>query len=79
MDRAWSAEGGFTLTTRVLGCCGTATRLDALGSDPLCAFGSFAIEITDTTTTLSESAFDSILRELETSLACRLQRVDAHY
>jgi hypothetical protein len=79
MDTAWKGATGFDLTTRVLDCCGKPTSLDALGSDPLCAFGSFALVITDTTTTWSDDECDATRRKLERLLGCPLQRVDAHY
>jgi hypothetical protein len=79
MDAAWKVATGFDLTTRVLDCCGKPSSLDALGSDPLCAFGSFALVITDPMTTWSDDDFDTTLRKLEALLGCPLQRVDAHY
>lgn len=79
MDASWSKAAGFTLTARKLACCGQTVRLDALGSDPLCAFGSFALVITDTMKSLSDAEFLAIQAELETRLGCALQQVDAHY
>jgi hypothetical protein len=79
MDAAWTEDSGFTLTSRVLPCCGSSTSLEALGSEPLCAFGSFALVITDTMTTLSDEEWASLSKELESRLQCSLVRVDAHY
>jgi hypothetical protein len=79
MDSAWKGTIGFELTTRVLDCCGKPASLDALGADPLCAFGSFALVVTDTRTTWSENDRDVALRKLESLLGCPLHRVDAHY
>jgi hypothetical protein len=79
MDSAWTETKGFNLTTRLLDCCGKSASLENLGFDPVCAFGSFALVITDPTTTWSDDDFDTTLRKLETLLGCPLQRVDAHY
>jgi hypothetical protein len=79
MDAAWRGATGFELTTRVLDCCGRPTSLDALGSDPLCAFGSFALTITDPMTTWSDDDLNTMLSRLENLLSCPLHRVDAHY
>jgi hypothetical protein len=79
MDAAWNGATGFGLTTRALDCCGKPTGIDALGSDPLCAFGSFALVVTDTRTTWSDGHLDVVLRRLETLLGCPLHLVDAHY
>jgi hypothetical protein len=79
MDAAWNGATGFVLTTRALDCCGKPTGIDALGSDPLCAFGSFALVVTDTRTTWSDGHLDVVLRRLETLLGCPLHLVDAHY
>jgi hypothetical protein len=58
---------------------GLLRQVGDLGSDPVCAFGSFALVITDPTTTWSDDDFDTTLRKLETLLGCPLQRIDAHY
>jgi hypothetical protein len=79
MDSAWTGGTEFNLTSRVLACCNTSTSLENLGSDPVCAFGSFAVVITDPVTTWSDGDLDAVLRRLETVLGCPLQRVDAHY
>jgi hypothetical protein len=79
MDAAWKGATGFELATRVLNCCGRPTSLEALGSNPLCAFGSFALIITDPLTTWSDEDPNTMLRELETVLSCPLHRVDAQY
>jgi hypothetical protein len=79
MDESCTLETGFTLTGRVLPCCGKSARLDQLVFDGLCVFGSFAIEITDTMTNLSDDEFAMLGAELQARLQCRLVGVDAHY
>jgi hypothetical protein len=79
MDTAWSPEAGFTLTSRVLDCCNATVSLESLGSDPACAFGSFALVVTDTKNTYSDDELDAMMKELQAMLKCRLHRVDAHY
>jgi hypothetical protein len=79
MDQSCELETGFKLTERMLPCCAKLVRLDRLVFDPLCAFGSFAIQIADTMTTLSEDEWATLQQELQTHLACPLRRVDAHY
>jgi hypothetical protein len=79
MDAAWTEGAGFTLTSRVLACCSTAISLEALGSAPLCVFGSFALVITDPMTTPSDAELRVMLHKLEAMLGCPLHRVDAHY
>jgi hypothetical protein len=79
MDSAWTETNGFTLTSRALNCCGKPTNLDALGFDPLCAFGSFALVVTDTMMALADEDLETIRFTLQNMLGCRLQRVDAQY
>jgi hypothetical protein len=79
MDSAWKGATDFDLTTRALDCCGKPASLDALGSDPLCAFGSFALVATDTRTTWSDGDREAVLRRLETLLGFPLHLVEAHY
>jgi hypothetical protein len=79
MDQSSEQGAGFTLTERMLPCCGKPVRPDQLVFDPPCAFGSFAIEVTDPLRTLSDGEWNSRMRELEARLQCLLQRVDAHY
>jgi hypothetical protein len=79
MDESCTLETGFTLTERLLPCCRTSVRLDQLYFDPLCAFGSFAIEITDTMKTWLDDEFAALQVELAKRLSCALQRIDAQY
>jgi hypothetical protein len=79
MDQSCELTTGFTLTKRTLSCCGKPVRLDQLVFDGLCAFGSFAIEITDTMTNLSDDAFATLHQGLQARLECKLLRADAHY
>jgi hypothetical protein len=79
MDQSCELATGFTLTERMLPCCGKPVRLDQLVFDGFCAFGSFAIEITDTMTNLSEEEFAALQHKLEARLDCKVLRVDAHY
>ncbi len=79
MDTSYSQTNGFTLSTRTLACCGSSVQLDQLVFDAPCAFGSFAIEITDTMATLTDEERADLLRETEMRLGCPLIWIDAHY
>jgi hypothetical protein len=79
MDDSYAPETRFALTERTLSCCAKAARLDQLIFDPICAFGSFAIEMTDTVTAWTDEKLATLLAELEARLQHSVVRVDAHY
>jgi hypothetical protein len=79
MDESYTEDGGFALDSRTLKCCGANFRLDQLIFNAPCAFGSFGIDIADTTTTLSNGEVAALIQGLEQRLSCPFRWMHASY
>ncbi len=79
MDASYAEATGFTMSQKTLACCETTVALNQLIFDAPCAFGRFAIEITDTLTSLTDDEVAQLMNEAGSKLGSALMRIDAHY
>jgi hypothetical protein len=79
MTQDYDEEKGFHFSTRVMHCCKMPARLDGIVFENPCMFGRFAIQVTDTMKTYSETEITDVKNRLADTLGCPMRYLEAHY